>query len=298
MGPQFPQNAEMPKDPDRGDLQARSVPDLIRLAVDQEREFGGLEDWPEPAWYAYQELQHRGTAEVFSAAVVALSAPEPVGRTVGADVLSQLRNQEGGTFVEQSVNALVAAAEVEQEPSVLRSIAFALGHRASPSGRRMLFSLAQHPSERVRFAVATGLWAVAIKDGDAVDDDPEAVSVHLDLMRDPDNEVRNWAAFGLGTQLSADTPAIRAALRERLDDPDEGTREEAVYGLAKRRDEVAFEPLLEYLRSGFAGTGCIDAAGAWGDLRFVDALAAIRETQPSVANSVAGALRVIREANQ
>src|ERR1019366_4091600 len=53
-----------------------------------------------------------------------------------------------------------------------------------------------------------------------------------------------------------------------------------------------------YLRSGFAGTGCIDAAGAWGDLRFVDALAAIRETQPSVANSVAGAPRVIREANQ
>ena len=181
---------------------------------------------------------------------------------------------------------------------MLRSIAFALGLRAFPSGRRMLFSLAQHPSERVRFAVATGLWAVAIKDGDAVDDDPEAVSVHLDLMRDPDNEVRNWVAFGLGTQLSADTPAIRAALRERLDDPDEGTREEAVYGLAKRRDEVAFEPLLEYLRSGFAGTGCIDAAGAWGDLRFVDALAAIRETQPSVANSVAGALRVIREANQ
>jgi hypothetical protein len=116
---------------------------------------------------------------------VALSAPEPVGRTVGADVLSQLGNQEGGTFVEQSVNALVAAAEVEQEPSVLRSIAFALGLRASPSGRRMLFSLAQHPSERVRFAVATGLWAVAIKDGDAVDDDPEAVSVHLDLMRAP-----------------------------------------------------------------------------------------------------------------
>jgi HEAT repeat protein len=104
-------------------------------------------------------------------------------------------------------------------------------------------------------------------------------------------------AYGLATQLSADTPQIRAALREPLDDPDEETREEAVCGLAKRRDEVAFEPLLEYLRSGFAGTGCIDAAGAWGDLRFVDALAAIRETQPSVANSAAGALRVIREAN-
>jgi HEAT repeat protein len=71
-------------------------------------------------------------------------------------------------------------------------------------------------------------------------------------------------AYGLATQLSADTPQIRAALREPLDDPDEETREEAVCGLAKRRDEVAFEPLLEYLRSGFAGTGCIDAAGAWG----------------------------------
>jgi hypothetical protein len=65
-----------------------------------------------------------------------------------------------------------------------------------------------------------------------------------------------------------------------------------VCGLAKRYGEVAFEPLLEYLRSGFAATGCIDAAGAWGDLRFVDALAAIREAQPRVANSAAVALRL------
>ena len=49
-------------------------------------------------------------------------------------------------------------------------------------------------------------------------------------------------AYGLTTQLSADTPQIRAALREPLDDPDQETREEAVCGLAKRRDEVAFEP--------------------------------------------------------
>jgi hypothetical protein len=46
VGPQFPQNAKMPNDPDRGNLQARGVPDLIRLAVDQEREFGGLRIGP------------------------------------------------------------------------------------------------------------------------------------------------------------------------------------------------------------------------------------------------------------
>jgi len=286
----IPDNATVPDRPDRRDLSERSVAALFALAIEQETHFGARDKWPQPAWYAYQELQYRGTAEVFEAACRALGADDPTVRGVGADVLAQLGYPQGGTFVAEAVDALVKRARDEEHPGVLEAIAFALGHRASPAGRDTLFSLARHTSPEIRYAVATGLWAVAIKSAAGDDDDPEVVAVHLELMRDPDPQVRNWATFGLGTQLTADTAEIRAALTDRLPDPDEETREEAVCGLANRRDEAAFQPLLEYLRSGSAGVGCIQAAEAWGDARFIDVLTRVRDPQPDVAPAAEAAI--------
>jgi HEAT repeat protein len=291
----MPDNATVQADPDRGALPLLSVPALMALAIEQERNLGSRTDWPRPTWYAYEELRYRGTSEVFDAAKSALGASDPIVRIAGADVLAQLGYRQGGTFVDQSVDALVNAARAESDPTVLESIAFALGHRGSPAGRQTLFILASHAAAEVRYAVATGLYAVANKNEEGDDADPDVVATYLELIRDPDDQVRDWATFGLGTQLDADSPAIRTALRERLHDPHDETREEAVCGLAKRRDEVAFQPLMEYLQSGFTGTGCIQAAADWGDARFVDVLTTIRETQPGVSGTAEAAIRAIRE---
>src|SRR5262249_8183071 len=55
---------------------------------------------------------------------------------------------------------------------------------------------------------------------------------------------------GLGTQMDADTPELRAALLRRLDDPDGITRGEALVGLARRKDPRIVEPLREGLGRG------------------------------------------------
>jgi HEAT repeat protein len=62
-----------------------------------------------------------------------------------------------------------------------------------------------------------------------------------------DDDFRDWATFGLGVQGDMDSVEIREALVRRLNDPDEDVREEAMVGLAKRKDERAVPALLPAL---------------------------------------------------
>ncbi|MGW0576643.1 HEAT repeat domain-containing protein [Streptomyces sp. NPDC002920] len=74
------------------------------------------------------------------------------------------------------------------------------------------------------------------------EDDP-AVGALIRLTQDAAPDVRDQATFAPGTPAPTDGPAVRAAPRARLDDSDPDTREEAVRGLALRRDPRAV-PLL------------------------------------------------------
>ncbi|MFI5844898.1 hypothetical protein ACIA8K_34875 [Catenuloplanes sp. NPDC051500] len=95
------------------------------------------------------------------------------------------------------------------------------------------------------------LQAVAdlpIRSGDADDVHRDRVTATLiALTTDPDPDVRDWATFGLGCQLEHDTPAIRAALWARVGDPGAHTTDEAVFGLARRRDPLAAAMVAEAL---------------------------------------------------
>jgi len=59
-----------------------------------------------------------------------------------------------------------------------------------------------------------------------------------------DRKVRSWAVFGLGSQTDADTPELREALFNALDDDDLEVRGEALVGLACRSDPRTREALL------------------------------------------------------
>jgi HEAT repeat protein len=69
------------------------------------------------------------------------------------------------------------------------------------------------------------------------------------MSRDTDNNVRDWATFALGTLFDADTPEIRDALFDRVADPHDDTRSEALVGLARRSDPRVTDGLKTELAS-------------------------------------------------
>jgi HEAT repeat protein len=121
---------------------------------------------------------------------------------------------------------------------VLESLGFAFAHLDEPRGVGPMSAFADHPDERVRSAVVHALLGRT---------DDVAVRTLLALSTDVDDEVRDWATFGLGALLRLDTPAIRDALVARLEDEHHDTREEATYGLAVRLDARAVPVLLDFL---------------------------------------------------
>jgi HEAT repeat protein len=96
--------------------------------------------------------------------------------------------------------------------------------------------------------------------------------VLIELSKDPVDEVRDWATFGLGSILGIDSTQIRDALADRLDDTHFDTSCEALVGLATRKDPRAFERTLELLQSEAVPRLAVDAAQALGDPRLLPAL--------------------------
>jgi hypothetical protein len=70
------------------------------------------------------------------------------------------------------------------------------------------------------------------------------------LSRDRYSDIRNWATFAIGTQIDVDNDEIRKSLYARCTDKHHDTRMEAIYGLAKRKDD-GVKSYLEKEISGF-----------------------------------------------
>jgi hypothetical protein len=79
------------------------------------------------------------------------------------------------------------------------------------------------------------------------------------------DEVRDWATFGLGTQLAIDGVHVRSALMARIDDSNGDVRDEALVGLARRRDRRALTSLQTRLQQPRVGRLPFEAANYFAD---------------------------------
>ena len=195
----------------------RSVDDLLSAAIDTADD--------DARWSAIQELHALGTRDVFERARLLCQAPKPVQRIAGAEIIGQLHE-----FADDARTAITGMLD-DDDASVVEAAVHALGQQQSARTIDALARAATHAAANVRWAVATALEDLIA--------DERAQRVLLALMRDDDTDVRDRATFAVGSLSDHDSPRIRSALFERLQDEDPAVANEAALGLARRRDARA-----------------------------------------------------------
>jgi len=201
-------------------------------------------------------LHYRGGDGEFLLGKEYTLSDDPEDRATGADILAQL-GWSDQAFQDESVAILTGLLD-DPDSYVIYCAAVGLGHRGATSAIPALLKRTEHPDSLVRYGVVFGL------SGQKED---RAISALIRLAGDEDRDVRDWAVFGLGSQIDADSPEIREALRQALTDPDHEIRGEALVGLAKRRDPTIIPELLNEWRDADASILSIEAAEETHDCR-------------------------------
>jgi HEAT repeat protein len=238
----------------RQQLQQQPTDELFHLALT------AYDDAFSPGWDAITELRQRATHYIFETAALLCQSNDPITRRVGVAILAQL-GSPGRIYLEETLQIFFNLLEWEQDPGVLYSVGVGLGHN-SPEPRKVkpLLKFKNHPNPEVRFGVTSGLTG---------EDDPLAIAALIDLSWDEDDDIRDWATFGLGSQTEVDTPEIREALYARAIDKNDPTNApgEGLLGLAVRGDTRAFDLTVQFLESDHIGTLIFEAAEALADPR-------------------------------
>ncbi|QEH34509.1 putative lyase [Aquisphaera giovannonii] len=219
------------------------------------------------AWDAISTLHRRGTREVVDRAVALCRSACAVERRVGADILGKLGLPDR-TCLEERFRTLRDMAETEQDHRVLQAIVAALSHLKRPEVVAIACRYKSHEDPQVRYAVVHALIGQT---------DREAIATLVELSRDPEVHVRDWATFGLGSMIELDTPEIREALAARLADEDSDTGYEAMVGLARLGDRRILPALISERESGSVCVYAVEAAALIADPGLHPLLIELRE---------------------
>jgi len=206
-------------------------------------------------WEGVRALRMLGNRDVFDRAAAWCVSQEPLRRARGADVLAQIgrtAEHHSNNFSDESFAVVSAMLTRETEALPLLAAIHALGHIGDPRAIRVVVQYRSHADADVRFAVACAL-------GNFANDSLAAESL-IQLTNDMDADVRDWATFGIGSLSKLDTPELREALVRNLDDPFKDARQEAIVGLATRRDSRVLPALIAALESPDVPSIIIEAA--------------------------------------
>ena len=244
-------------------------------------------------WELVSALHFRDEAEVFDKGMAWCESNVAFERELGVDVLSQLLrkdpNAKFGWFkphAEQTVPVFLRLLN-DADLGVVSSAIFALGHNDYPDGGIYL-RFVEHDSIEIRYAVTHALPSAANRV------DPKISGALIKLMQDEDEDIRNWATFGLQC-TEADSAEIRAAFVDRLNDAHDETRAEALIGLAQLQDPRTKQFLKDELNRGTISDWLWCAFEELKDPTLLSMLHEELEFWPDSAKYIDGAIKVLKK---
>jgi len=204
------------------------------------------------------------------------------------DLVRSLGDRVNGhpEHVREVVPQLVALLDEHHDPAVIVAIVDALGYAWDEGASLHVLPLADHPDAAVRLAVAQAMPGGVESDAATV----AVIDTLIRLSRDDNDAVRDWATFGIGSQFSLDTSEVREALLDRTTDRSQDVRDEALVGLAHRRDRRALPLVRQQLSEDNPGPLVFEAAEYLAHPDLLDSLAGWLVDRPD-DNAILGACR-------
>ncbi len=208
-----------------------------------------------------------------------IASPITRSREMGCYVLGQVSDpeQEQWTRLPDGIPALLTVLETDPDERVRGWAAIALGHHDAEEATPLLCLLAAAFSPDARFDAA---WALGSFGEGCWERSPQfkvmAETALLALTHDEDEDVRDWAVFGLHLG-DHNTPEVLSRFWEALDDGCAEVRGEAAAGLGKFGDRSFIPRLIELLESETGAPLYFEATEYLGDPALLPAILAAEQ---------------------
>mgnify|MGYP003520980937 CR=1 FL=1 len=225
-------------------------------------------------WENIGTLRQRPSEELFLKCVELTKSDNTKIRKIGIDILAQLGSSPR-PFLKETLKIYFELLEVETDPDVLMSLFYSIGHNNDELDKEQIdkiCSFIDNENSWVKEGLVYALLGI---------DNLTAIETLIKLSSDKLSHIRNWATFGLGTQIERNTKAIREALWERVNDKHQETKLEAIVGLAKRKDNRVNEVIKREIIDGEYGTLLFEAILEIKDNEFLPLL---KENLKSIKN--------------
>lgn len=193
-------------------------------------------------WNQVTQLRSFVNKEMVSECFMLIDSDDLKSKQIGIDVLCQLgRNRKN--FIKELLEKLFYIFETTSDEKLICTSLFAIAHNneyLKDKDIKTLEKFNHSTSKDIRYALVHSLLGIKNK---------TATEILIKLAKDKSPKVRDWATFGLGTQIKTDNEEIRNALYKNCFSKDNQTRQEAIKGLANRKDERVKDIILKELYS-------------------------------------------------
>ncbi len=216
-------------------------------------------------WDNISELRKRPNQDVFKKAYELAKSSIDREKIIGLHILQQL-GFDPRFNKSQTVDLHFELLEKNQTEKVLESIFHGIGHNNDELNDNQISKLIEFKDEKnidVKHALISALSGI---------ENSKSINVLINLTKDKNSSIRNWATFGIGNLIETDNNDIRNALWNRVKDKDFETKSEAIVGLANRRDKRIKDIILSELKNGDYGTLLLESILKLNDKEFLPLL--------------------------